>query len=123
MIENDAQLQQAQEAVAGLRAGLSALKNDPRTAKAYDLLAEGPLDEIKKIEGEISEYVMLEKMKAAVQESDGTIAGVDVALRAAGFRLTRPGPCPANPEALLHAWKDGQCVRCGMTVSESHKRP
>jgi hypothetical protein len=56
MIRDDDSLTQAKEAVVTLRRGLDALRADPRTSVAYELLAEGPLDEILKIETEIAEY-------------------------------------------------------------------
>jgi hypothetical protein len=61
MIENDKQLQQATEALGDLYRALASyrskiLRVNPRN---YAVMAQGPLDEIRKIRGEIDEYLGL----------------------------------------------------------------
>jgi hypothetical protein len=45
----DAEREQTLEAIELLKSALRALRTDPRTTAAYELLAEGPLDEIAKL--------------------------------------------------------------------------
>jgi hypothetical protein len=59
MIGSPNQLQQAIEQIERLYVGLNALRRDvlPQNAKNFAILAEGPLDEIRKLQSEIDEYV------------------------------------------------------------------
>jgi hypothetical protein len=59
MIENDAQLQQAIEQIERLYKGIDALRADvlPKNPRNFAIFAEGPLDEICKMQNEISAYV------------------------------------------------------------------
>ncbi len=68
MIRSDAQLRQAIEQIERLYRGLDALRADilPKNPRNFALFAEGPLDEICKLQAEISEYVAsLEQVAAA----------------------------------------------------------
>jgi len=68
MIETDAQLQQAIEQIERLYQGLDALRADilPKNPRNFAVLAEGPLDEIQKLQAEIADYVTrLEQVQAA----------------------------------------------------------
>ena len=67
MIQNSPQLQQAIEQIERLYQGLNALRGDilPRNPRNFAVLAEGPLDEIKKLQTAIEQYVgRLEKSGA-----------------------------------------------------------
>jgi len=59
MIQNDAQLQQAIEQIGRLYEGLDALRADilPKNPRNFAVLAEGPLDEIHKLQTAIDQYV------------------------------------------------------------------
>jgi hypothetical protein len=68
MIQTHAQLQQAIEQIERLYRGLDSLRADvlPKNPRNFAVLAEGPLDEIHKLQSEISEYVVrLEQVAAA----------------------------------------------------------
>jgi len=68
MIQTDGQLQQAIEQIERLYHGLDALRGDilPRNPRNFALLAEGPLDEIHKLQVEIDQYISrLEQIGAA----------------------------------------------------------
>ncbi len=59
MIETEAQLQQAIEQIQGLCHAISALRADvfPKNPRNFAILAEGPVDEIRKLQADIDEYV------------------------------------------------------------------
>jgi hypothetical protein len=59
MIKNAAQLQQAIEQIEGLYQGLDALRADilPKNPRNFAVLAEGPLDEIRKLQSAIDRYI------------------------------------------------------------------
>ena len=59
MIETDAQLQQAIEQIERLYQGLDSLCGDvlPKNPRNFAILAEGPLDEIRKLQQEIDQYI------------------------------------------------------------------
>jgi hypothetical protein len=59
MIKTDAQLQQAIEQIERLYHGLDSLRAEvlPKNRHNFAVLAEGPLDEIHKLQTEISDYV------------------------------------------------------------------
>ncbi|HVC97172.1 MAG TPA: hypothetical protein VND64_26065 [Pirellulales bacterium] len=58
MIENDAQLDQAIEQLGRMYRAMAALRRDVLLASPsrFSLLAEGPLDEIERLEVEINSY-------------------------------------------------------------------
>lgn len=74
MIENDAQLQQACEAIADLYRVLASYRARvlPANQRNYALLAQGPLEEIRKIQADIDAYLGLDALGAASTESDLT---------------------------------------------------
>jgi hypothetical protein len=59
MIRTDARLQQAIEQIGRLYEGLDALHADvlPKNPRNFAVLAEGPLDEIRKLHAAIDQYV------------------------------------------------------------------
>ena len=68
MIETEAQFQQAIDQIERLYQGLDALRSDVlhRNPRNFAILAEGPLDEIRKLQTEIDRYVSgLEPASAA----------------------------------------------------------
>jgi hypothetical protein len=68
VIQNDAQLQQAIEQIGRLYEGLDALRADvlPKNPRNFAVLAEGPLDEIHKLQAAIDDYVSrLEEVSTA----------------------------------------------------------
>ena len=72
MIENDKQLQQAIEQIQNLCRALESLRADvfPKNPRNFAVLAEGPVDEIRKLQVAIDEYVsQLEGTMSRVAES------------------------------------------------------
>ena len=61
MIQNDEQLQQATEALNDLYRALASYRSKilPVNPRNYTVIAQGPLDEIRKIRGEIDQYLGL----------------------------------------------------------------
>jgi len=61
MIQNDEQLQQATEALNDLYRALASYRSRilPVNRRNYEVIAQGPLDEIRKIRAEIDEYLGL----------------------------------------------------------------
>jgi ABC-type enterochelin transport system substrate-binding protein len=59
MIENTAQLQQALEQMGRMQRILDSYRTDilPKNPRNFAVFAEGPLDEIRKLQAEISEYL------------------------------------------------------------------
>ncbi len=59
MIQNEAQLQQAIEQIERLYQGLDSLRADilPKNPRNFALFAEGPLDEIRKLQADIDQYI------------------------------------------------------------------
>ncbi len=59
MITTDAQLQQAIEQIQGLCRALDSLRIDifPKNPKNFAILAEGPVDEIRKLQEDIDAYI------------------------------------------------------------------
>ncbi len=59
MIENDAQLRQAIEQIENLYHALDSLRADilPKNPRNFAVFAEGPLDEIHKLQADIDAYV------------------------------------------------------------------
>jgi hypothetical protein len=74
MIENDAQLQQACEAMADLYRVLASYRARvlPANERNYALLAQGPLEEIRKIQADVDAYLGLDSLWAAGNESDAS---------------------------------------------------
>ncbi len=71
MIENDAQLQQACEALVDLYRAVAAhrAKILPVNARSYALIAQGPFDKIRKIQAEIEQYLGLSQPAIAMHEA------------------------------------------------------
>jgi hypothetical protein len=68
MIENTAQLQHALEQMGRMQRILESYRDDilPKNPRNFAVFAEGPLDEIRKLQTEISEYLLrLEEAPAA----------------------------------------------------------
>ncbi len=67
MIQNDGQLQQAIEQIERLYQGLNALRRDilPKNPRNFAVLAEGPLDEIRKLQAAIDLYISRLEQSAA----------------------------------------------------------
>ncbi len=68
MIQTATQLQQAIEQIGCLYQGLDSLRSDilPQNPRNFAILAEGPLDEIHKLQAEIDDYVsQLDRASAA----------------------------------------------------------
>jgi len=67
MIQNDSQLQQAIEQIERLYRGLDSLRADilPKNPRNFAVFAEGPLDEIRKLQNEISDYIARLEQPAA----------------------------------------------------------
>jgi hypothetical protein len=59
MINTDAQLQQAIEQIQGLCRAIDSLRVDifPKNPKNFAILAEGPVDEIRKLQADIDAYI------------------------------------------------------------------
>ncbi len=59
MIENEAQLRQAIEQIQGLCIAIDALRAEvfPKNPRNFAILAEGPVDEIRKLQVDIDDYV------------------------------------------------------------------
>ena len=73
MIENDAQLQQACEAMADLYRVLASYRARvfPENERNYALLAQGPL-EVRKLQADIDAYLGLDGLRAAEAEFDAS---------------------------------------------------
>lgn len=59
MIHNEAQLHQALEQIQGLCRAIDSLREDifPKNPKNFATLAEGPVDEIRKLQADIDAYI------------------------------------------------------------------
>ncbi len=59
MIQNEAQLQQALEQIENLCRAVQSLRAElfPKNPRNFAILAEGPLDEIRKLQALVDEYV------------------------------------------------------------------
>lgn len=90
MIENDDQLRQACEAMSDMYCVLASYRAKilPVNPRNYAVLAQGPLQEIRKIQSEIDDYVGLHTVSAVKQAAAEPAA----ALRDAphDFRQTEP---------------------------------
>ena len=68
MIQTEAQLQQAIEQIENLCGAVQALRKDifPKSPRNFAVLAEGPVDEIRKLQSLIDDYLSrLEALPAA----------------------------------------------------------
>lgn len=67
MIENDAELRQSMEQMERMYRALACLRADiaPANQERFQLLAEGPIDEIRKLRKEIDEYLGIQEPAAA----------------------------------------------------------
>ncbi len=68
MIEHQAQLQQALEQIENLCRALQSLRADvfPKNPRNFAILAEGPVDEIGKLQADVDDYLTrLEEVSAA----------------------------------------------------------
>lgn len=68
MIQNEAQLKQAVEQIQNLCRALDSLRVEvfPKNPRNFAILAEGPVDEIRKLQTDIDDYVTrLELVEAA----------------------------------------------------------
>ncbi len=59
MIQNEAQLQQALEQIENLCRAVQSLRVEvfPKNPRNFAILAEGPLDEIRKLQAHVDDYV------------------------------------------------------------------
>ncbi len=67
MMQNEAQLQQALEQIENLCHALQSLRADvfPKNPRNFAILAEGPMDEIRKLQADVDDYLTrLEDMPA-----------------------------------------------------------
>ena len=60
MIQTSAQLQQAIEQIERLYRGLNSLRADilPKNPRNFAILAEGPVDEIRKLQADVDDYLL-----------------------------------------------------------------
>lgn len=67
MIENDEQLRQASDALGDLYQALASYRSTilPLNPRNYAILAQGPHDQIRRIQAEIDEYLGLQEPAAA----------------------------------------------------------
>lgn len=100
MMENDAQLVQALEVMGMMYRALASLRKDilPLNPRNFALLAEGPADEIRKLEEQINEY----SGRAAAEEH-----GSDVWLRVVGPPQDWPEIPASIVTTLLEALRRG----------------
>jgi hypothetical protein len=69
MIDNEAQLQQAIEQIQGLCRAIDSSRAEifPKNPKNFAIMAEGPLDEIRKLQADIDAYIVrLEALDSTV---------------------------------------------------------
>ena len=74
MIQNEAQLQQACDALGDLYRVLGSYRSRilPQNARNYAMMAQGPLEQIRKLQSEIEEYLGLTS-EAAMPVGPGTV--------------------------------------------------
>ena len=77
MIENDEQLQQTWEALGDLYRALASCRSKilPVNPRNYAIIAQGPLDEIQKLQAEVDEYLGLREPTAAADALRETPSG------------------------------------------------
>ncbi len=68
MIQNEAQLQQALEQIENLCLALQSLRVEvfPKNPRNFAILAEGPVDEIRKLQADVDGYITRLEQVAAV---------------------------------------------------------
>ncbi|MBM3882846.1 MAG: hypothetical protein FJ387_24505 [Verrucomicrobia bacterium] len=73
MIENDQQLEQAYEALGDLYRMLASYRAKvlPVNARNYALIAQGPLEEVRKLQAEIDVYLGLQEPGVMASEQTG----------------------------------------------------
>jgi hypothetical protein len=100
MITNDEQLNQAVERLGGMYRAMAALRAEvlPLNARNFALMAEGPLDEIRRMQAEIDAYVGVE----AAEEHDA-----DVWLRLYGRDVGWPDAPTSVLAGTLEAFRKG----------------
>src|ERR1017187_9413848 len=100
MITNDEQLDQALEQLGRMYRALADLRKEvlPLNARNFALMAEGPVDEIRRLEEQISDYTG--RAAAEVNESD-------VWLRFVGPTLSWPEAPTSIVTAFLDAFRKG----------------
>jgi hypothetical protein len=71
MIENDAQLGQALEVMGLMYRALANLRKDvlPKSRQWFNLMAEGPVDEIRKLQKEIDVYTGMDQVAIADEDA------------------------------------------------------
>jgi hypothetical protein len=59
MMQNEAQLQQALEQIENLCHALQSLRAEvfPKNPRNFAILAEGPMDEIRKLQADVDDYI------------------------------------------------------------------
>ena len=59
MIQNEAQLSQALEQIQSLCAAIDSLRAEifPKNPRNFAVLAEGPLEQVRQLQGQVDEYV------------------------------------------------------------------
>jgi hypothetical protein len=77
MIENDEQLQQAWEALGDLYQALASYRSKilPVNPRNYTIIAQGPLDEIRKLQAEVDAYLGLREPAATADALRETSSG------------------------------------------------
>ena len=77
MIENDEQLQQTGAALGDLYRALASYRSKilPANPRNYVIVAQGPLDEIRKLQAEVDEYLGLREPAAAADALRETPSG------------------------------------------------
>jgi len=100
MITNDEQLNQAVERLGGMYRAMAALRAEvlPVNARNFALMAEGPLDEIRRMQAEIDAYAGVE----AAEEYDA-----DVWLRLYGRDIGWPNVATSVLAGTLEAFRKG----------------
>jgi uncharacterized protein YPO0396 len=71
MIANDAQLDQALEQLGRMYRALADLRKEvlPKNRKWFNLMAEGPVDEIRKLQSQIDAYTGLAEVEIAGEDA------------------------------------------------------
>jgi hypothetical protein len=66
MIQDESQLKQAVEQIQNLCAAIESLRTDafPKNPRNFAILAEGPVDEIRKLQADIDDYVVFGNQRA-----------------------------------------------------------
>ena len=77
MIENDEQLHQTWEALGDLYRALASYRSKilPINPRNYAIIAQGPLDEIRKLQAEVDEYLGLREPAATADALRETPSG------------------------------------------------